>query len=332
VDNPVDGASPGPYRRASAPVRHRGARLARGTGKPGHEPDEARWTEATDAQRTSSPGAAPHGGRPTSKEVRLVSQRAPLPTRVDDLPDLASAYAAALEPALDLLGRRLGRPALDDAGRRAVDDHVRLLLAWNTAINLTAITDPASIARLHVIDSLTALPLLLDGPHATIVDLGSGGGFPGLALAAALPATDVLLVDSVAKKTAFLEAAVRATGLADRVVVANRRAETLPRDRWDVVTARAVGGLAELVELALPLLRRGGRLIAWKRGLRGEEMAAAGRAASALGGTEPRFLAVAADVAEAAGIAGHGFAVVEKVAPTPRAYPRDPAARKREPW
>jgi 16S rRNA (guanine527-N7)-methyltransferase len=265
-------------------------------------------------------------------EVRLAGRRVPLPTRVDDLPDLPSAYATALEPALDALARWLGHSALDGAGRGAVDGHVRLLLAWNAAINLTAITDPAAVARLHVIDSLAVLPILLAGPHATLVDLGSGGGFPGLALAAALPATEVLLVDSVAKKTAFLEVAARAVGLAGRVVVANRRAETLPRDRWDVVTARAVGGLPELVELALPLLRRGGRLIAWKRGPLEEEMAAAGRAAAALGGSEPRFLAVRPDLAEAAGIAGHGFAVVEKVASTPHAYPRDPAARKRAPW
>ena len=332
MDNPVDGPRPGAYRRASAPVRHRGARLARGTERSGHEPDEARTTDATEAQRTSSPGAAPQGGRPASKEVRLASQRVPLPTRVDEVPELPAAYAAALEPALEILARHLGHPALDAAGRAALNGHVRLLLAWTSAINLTAITEPAAVARLHVVDSLAALPVLLAGPHESLVDLGSGGGFPGVALAAALPGSEVTLVDSVAKKTDFLETAARATGLAGRVIVANRRAETLPRDRWDVVTARAVGGLADLVELALPLLRRRGRLIAWKRGPLGDEMAAAGRAAAAVGGSEPRFLALSPDLAEAAGLVGHGFAVVEKVGPTPRAYPRDPAARKRTPW
>jgi 16S rRNA (guanine527-N7)-methyltransferase len=225
-----------------------------------------------------------------------------------------------------------GEALLGPEAVAAIDGHIRLLLAWNAAINLTAIREPAAIARLHVVDSLAALPLVLAGPHAAIVDLGSGGGFPGIPLAAALPGSEVALVDSVGKKTAFLETAVRATGLGGRVVVATRRAETLPRDHWELVTARAVGELADLVELALPILRRGGRLIAWKRGALGEELAAAARAALVIGGSAPTFHPMAAGLAAAAGLEGHGFAVVTKLRPTPAAYPRDPAARHRQPW
>lgn len=223
---------------------------------------------------------------------------------------------------------------LDPAARAAIDGHVRLLLAWNEAINLTAITEPEAIARLHVGDSLTALDELRAGPHATLLDIGSGGGFPGLTLAAALPETRARLVDSVAKKVAFLDAARRVVGLADRVDAATTRAEVLGHagsgsgPSWDVVTARAVGSLGELVELALPLLEVGGRLVAWKRGELPDELAAGARASEALGGTPPRLRRVPAG----AGLDGHVLIVVRKERPTPGAYPRDPAARKRRPW
>lgn len=217
---------------------------------------------------------------------------------------------------------------------------MRLLLAWNAAINLTAITDPVDVARRHVADSLAAFDAIRGGPHASLLDLGSGGGFPGLPLAAALPATRVLLVDSTAKKAAFLDAVRQAVGLADRVAIAATRAEALaPGDAAgkrgadqgagrEVVTARAVGPLDDLVELALPLLAVGGRLVAWKRGDLADELDAARRAGAALGGGEP----VVHAVPDALGLAGHALVVVRKEGPTPAGFPRDPAARKRRPW
>ena len=224
--------------------------------------------------------------------------------------------------------------------RAAIDGHVRLLLAWNAAINLTAITDPADVARRHVADSLAAFDVIRGGSHASLLDLGSGGGFPGLPLAAALPATRVLLVDSTAKKAAYLDAVRQAVGLADRVAIAAIRAEALAQGGAagkpgagqgagrDVVTARAVGPLDDLVELALPLLAVGGRLVAWKRGDLAGELDAAGRAGAALGGGE----AVVHAVPDALGLAGHVLVVVRKEGPTPAGFPRDPAARKRRPW
>jgi 16S rRNA (guanine527-N7)-methyltransferase len=164
------------------------------------------------------------------------------------------------------------------------------------------------------------------------MDVGSGGGYPGLPLAAVLPETRVLLVDSTVKKIAFLDAARRAVGLAGRVEVAATRAESIraaaPGTGWDVVTARAVGPLDQLVELALPILALGGRLVAWKRGDISIELAAAGRAAAALGAAQP----VVHLLPEALGLSGHALVVVRKDAATPAGYPRDPAARKRRPW
>jgi 16S rRNA (guanine527-N7)-methyltransferase len=276
----------------------------------------------------TTPGVALSGGGASPREeARLNRQREPLPTRVDSLPDLPPGYARELEQALAALGVELAATA-----RAAIDAHVRLLLAWNAAINLTAITEPEALARLHVADSLAALELLGAGPHATILDLGSGGGFPGIPLAAALPDARVLLVDSVAKKATFLDAARHATGLADRVSVATSRVEALRASGdgagWDVVTARAVGALDDLVELSMPLLAIGGRLVAWKRGDLTGELAAGRRAAAALGGASPEVHGVTAG----AGLDGHLLVVVRKVRPTPTGYPRDPAARKRRPW
>jgi 16S rRNA (guanine527-N7)-methyltransferase len=194
-----------------------------------------------------------------------------------------------------------------------------------------------SIALRHVVDSLAAVPLLLarrvDGTKIdAFLDLGSGGGFPGIPLAAVIPAARATLVESVGKKAAFLATVVEATGLAPRVSVASARSEDLARDplhreRWPVVTVRAVGGLDELVELAFPLLVPGGMLVAWKGGDIVAETAAALRAVAAMGGGRVEALPVGVG-----GLEGHRLVVVTKRGRTADGYPRDPAARRRRPW
>lgn len=253
--------------------------------------------------------------------------REPLPTRVEDTPPLPPDYHHALDHGLTALG-------LDvvPAARAAVDGHIRLLLAWTAAINLTAVRDPATAATVHVVDSLTAVPALRTIGADRFLDLGSGGGLPGIPLAAVLPTSDALLVEPIAKKAAFLSAATAAIGLADQVRVANARSEALARDprqrgTWPVVTARAVASLADLVELAFPLLAQGGRLVAWKRGDLEDEHAAALRAIRALGGGGIEIVPTAAP-----GLDGHLLVVVVRRGRVPDAYPRDPAARKRHPW
>jgi 16S rRNA (guanine527-N7)-methyltransferase len=276
-------------------------------------------------------GGLPAAGSPRGSADR---RRAPLPTRVEDLPELPAEYGRAVDAGLAALGLVLAAGA-----RPAIDAHARLLLAWNGAINLTSISEPALVAMLHVVDSLTATALISArrprrGATLDLLDIGSGGGYPGLVLTAALPDIRALLVDSVAKKARFLEAAVGAAGLADRAAVRAERVEALaPRVRsgelvpFDVVTARAIGSLAEMVELAFPVLALSGILVAWKRGDIGPEIVAATRAVAALGGGS-----VTTHDVVVPGLERHRLVVVEKAGSTPATFPREPGRRRARPW
>jgi 16S rRNA (guanine527-N7)-methyltransferase len=259
----------------------------------------------------------------------LDRRREPLPTRVQDTPHLSTAFNDALDAGLHDLGLDL-----EPGARTAVDGHVRLLLAWTTAINLTAIRDPAAVARGHVIDSLSVLPVISARSTRRLLDIGSGGGFPGLPLAAALDDADVTLLEPVGKKARFLSTVATATGLAHRVTVDARRAEEVAHDpkrrgAWDLVTARAVASTADLVELAFPLLAPSGAFVAWKRGDLAAELGAARRAIDALGGGTLEVVDVAVR-----GLDGHRLVVATRsgAASVPEAYPRDPARRRRRPW
>jgi 16S rRNA (guanine527-N7)-methyltransferase len=252
--------------------------------------------------------------------------REPLPTRVEDTPELPPAYDTALAAGLDALSLTLTPEA-----RAAIDGHVRLLLAWTEAINLTGIREPSAVATSHVIDSLTGAAVLRDHGIDRFIDLGSGGGYPGIPLAAVVPAARALLLEPVAKKARFLSAVADAIGLAPTVEAAPVRAEALAADgrhrrRWPGITARAVTGLAELIELAFPLLEPGGSLVAWKRGDINAELASAARAIDALGGGS---LAVR-DVT-VTGLDRHRLVVATSRGRVPAEYPRDPGARKRRP-
>ncbi len=275
-----------------------------------------------------TPGAAPRTVRHANHWRRVVDRlREPLPTRVDETPGLPSAYHAALDAGLAAL-----HVTLTPAARAAIDGHARLLIAWTAAINLTAIRDPADVALAHVVDSLTARTILVELGADRYIDLGSGGGYPGLPIAAALPAARALLLEPVAKKATFLSIVADATDLADTVEAAPVRAEALAGDgrhrgQWPVVLARAVAGLADLMELAFPLLASGGSLVAWKRGDLGPELAAAERAMVALGGGSIEVRSTEID-----GLVGHCLVVATARGGVPSTYPRDPAVRKRRPW
>jgi len=276
-----------------------------------------------------TPGVAPRedARHADIRRRALDPAREPLPTRVEDVPELPPDAVRALDDGLIALDLSLSPDA-----RLAIEGHARLLLAWTTAINLTSIRDPAAVATAHVIDSLAAVATMRARGLDRFLDLGSGGGYPGLPLAAALPAARALLVEPIGKKARFLETAIAATGLEAIAEAGAIRAETLAADpahrgQWPAVTARAVAALPELVELAFPLLAQGGSLIAWKRGELADEVAAGQRAVQALGGGTIEGVPV-----DVRGLEGHVLVIVTRHGHVPVAYPRDPGARQRRPW
>lgn len=197
-------------------------------------------------------------------------------------------------------------------------------------IALTAVRDVTVGVEVHVADSLAGLRVEALRSAGRIADLGSGGGFPGLVLAIALPEARVALVESVVKKAVFLRDIAAELGLADRVEVVPDRAESWEEGigAMDVVTARALAPLPVLVEYAAPLLREGGSLVAWKGARSAEEEADGTAAAAALAMSPPEPIALPSGVVRNA--AERHLYVSSKVGPTPPGYPRRPGmARKR---
>ncbi len=223
-------------------------------------------------------------------------------------------------PALEVLVRARGLPG-EAAPRLA-----RLLeLLRDDPTAPTTVREPAAAVDAHVADSLDGLLVPEVHVAATIADLGSGAGFPGLPLAVALPAARVDLVESLGRKCTFLERAIAAAGTPN-AHVACARVEEWPARELDVVTVRAVAPLAVLVEYAAPLLRIGGTLVAWKgRRDAGEE--ATGEEAAAIVGLEPRQVV---ELPARPGAEHRTLHLYCKIRPTPPRFPRRAGmARKR---
>lgn len=241
--------------------------------------------------------------------------------------DDARAARVALERLLETDAPAL-RAELPPGFADAVEAYVRLLLEANARLNLTRVVEPDAVARLHLLDSLAALPLL-PGSVGRALDLGSGGGVPGLVLALARPDLRWTLVDSVGKKATALRGFVDALGLANVEVLAER-AEVLgrapSRESFDLVAARACAALPVLAEYALPLLRVGGTLIAWKGPISAAELAAGAVASDLLGGGAPEKRPTGIPA-----LGDHRFVLVDKHRPTPSRWPRRPGEPARRP-
>ncbi len=192
----------------------------------------------------------------------------------------------------------------------------------------TTIRDPGEAVARHVADSLSALVLPFMGEARHIADLGSGAGWPGLALAATLPDAEVALVESAIRHCRYLERALEVSGLAN-VTVVNARAEAWPEALGvhDVVTARALGALAVILEYAAPLLREGGHVVAWKGAVGVEEAADAAAAAGILGLEVLEVVPVRPFPAAR----DHTLHAFRKIAPTPERFPRRPGMATKRP-
>lgn len=222
---------------------------------------------------------------------------------------------------------------LERLGLALPEGQVDQLLAFGEAVieknkvmNLTAITEPAAVAELHLLDSLTLLKVLPLGGKS-LLDVGTGAGFPGVPLKLAEPSLRLTLLDSLQKRMRWLETeALPALGVEARFL--SGRAEDFARDhreKFDVVTSRAVARLDLLCELCLPFVHKGGYFLALKGALAQEELHDAARAIRLLGGAYERTAEFTI------GGQTHSVLVIHKIGHTPEQYPRTWARMKQKP-
>jgi 16S rRNA (guanine527-N7)-methyltransferase len=229
-----------------------------------------------------------------------------------------------LATAASAWGLPLSAAQIDQFDRYAAE-----LRRWNERVNLTSIADEPGIVTRHFLDSLRCAQSWGPAPES-LIDIGAGAGFPGLPLKILRPELRLTLVESIAKKAAFLRHIAETLGLADvDIVVA--RAEAVGRDpahreRYAVAVARAVAELRVLAEYCLPLCRTGGRVLAPKGAHVEVELQAALPAIELLGG---RLIAI--EPVELPELEPRTLVVVEKTGPTPPQYPRAPGVPTKRP-
>lgn len=194
------------------------------------------------------------------------------------------------------MGKAFISEYLDSAGIKYTNEQAKtlkrfsdLLLEKNRVLNLTAITDPEEVKIKHFLDSLYLLRFHSFSPGERVLDLGTGGGFPGIPLKIFSPETEFVLVDSVNKKLQFIRDAIEELGL-KKVEVIHGRAEDLSRDplhreKYDAVVSRAVASLPVLTELTLGFVKPGGLFISYKGANAGDELAASENALKVMKGS-----------------------------------------------
>ena len=210
-----------------------------------------------------------------------------------------------------------------------LDRYAQLLVEWNGKMNLTAITDPEGIVIKHFLDCALLLKQVDMPKGAFVVDVGTGAGFPGMVLKIFRPDISLTLLDGLNKRLKFLDAVADELGLDVKTV--HLRAEEAGkkpdfRERFDLVTARAVAELRTLYEYCLPLCKTGGIFCAMKGPSAKEELNSAGRALSILGGGKAELKAETLTGAET-----RVFVVTKKISQTPPKYPRISAKISKQP-
>jgi len=217
--------------------------------------------------------------------------------------------------------------ALDETARRRLKTVLDLLAAERASVS--SVVDERAW-RVHVVDSLTGLEVPELQGARRIADIGAGAGFPGLVLAVALPGAQVDLIESVGRKCEFMRRAAATAGIANATVRDLRSEEWAAaegREAYDVVSARAVGRLSTLAELASPLLEPGGVLVAWKGRRDPDEERQLEAASTALAMEAEGIL----EVGDRAGSQHRHLHVIRKTGPTPETLPRRPGMAKKRP-
>ncbi len=220
---------------------------------------------------------------------------------------------------------------LDQTQAERFTTYCALLQEWNKRLNLTSITETDAIFELHFLDSLTVATVCDMASVSSLIDVGTGAGFPGLALAISYPSLQVTLLESIEKKTKFLLQVTQELGLTDRVRVICGRAEALAglkehRAVYDLAVARAVARLNVLSEYCMPFVKVGGCFVAQKGPLADEELVEAKAAINLLGGEEAQIHRISLP-----GGATRSLVVIPKVRPTPGGYPRRIGLPSRKP-
>ncbi len=218
---------------------------------------------------------------------------------------------------------------LDEQALERFDIYGKLLVEWNEKINLTAITDPEGVTIKHFLDSLTIFNYVDIPESSKVIDVGTGAGFPGLAMLIARPDLDITLMDSTKKRLMVIENILEAIGLKANVV--HSRAEEAGqnkkfREKYDFSTARAVTNLRDLAEYCLPFVKVGGSFIPMKSAKAQEEIADGKKAIHILGGQ-----IIKQDTFELLDCGERTIINVKKISSTPAKYPRSSAKIAKNP-
>ncbi|MEO8396032.1 MAG: 16S rRNA (guanine(527)-N(7))-methyltransferase RsmG [Chloroflexota bacterium] len=211
------------------------------------------------------------------------------------------------------------------------NQYARELAVWNEHTNLTAISDPDGVRLRHFLDSLTVIKAVPLPSGSKVIDVGTGAGFPGLPMRMVCPEIQLTLLEATGKKVAFLQHLIDLFGFTN-VTNVNARAEDAAHDNahravYDLVVARAVARLPSLLEYLLPFAKVGGLCVAMKGRTAQDEAADSANALAALGG---RLKGI--ETFHLPGVEDpHHLVIIEKIAPTPREYPRKPGIPTRNP-
>ena len=215
--------------------------------------------------------------------------------------------------------------SLDEQTQAALCSFGRAVVEQNKVMNLTAITEPEQVARLHLLDSLSVLAAA-DLSGKTLIDVGCGAGFPGVPLKIACPGVKLTLLDSLGKRMKWLETILPTLGVQARCITARAEEEVSHcREQYDFATSRAVARLPILLELTAPYVKVGGAVLAMKGAAARQELEEAKRAISLLGLKLEQIREFPIDGTS------HAVIVLRKVSPTPKQYPRRFAKIKQEP-
>lgn len=218
---------------------------------------------------------------------------------------------------------------LDETALDRFDIYGKLLVDWNEKINLTAITDPEGVTIKHFLDSITIFSYVDIPEGAKVIDVGTGAGFPGLAMLIARPDLDMTLMDSTKKRLTVIENILENIGLKANVV--HSRAEDAGqnkdfREQYDFSTARAVTNLRDLAEYCLPFVKVGGSFVPMKSAKTEEEIAEGKKAIHVLGGQITKV-----DSFELLDCGERTIINVKKISSTPAKYPRPSAKMAKNP-